>query len=136
GFRVIGEVGKKNPADPCPIEAQIEQALADLAAGASMVIVEGRESGRGVGIFGTDGEIVAERLAALAGRLPLERIIWEAPLKNQQEELILAYGPNVNLGNIPPGDVLALEALRVGLRGDTLRAALRRNEGTAMDAAG
>jgi len=48
-------------------------------------------------------------------------IIWEAPLKKQQHELILTFGPNVNLGNIPPGEVLALESLRLGLRGDTLK---------------
>ena len=111
GFLVITEVGKKHPDDQCTLESQAEQALADLAAGAAMVIIEGRESGRGVGIYGAGGEIRAEYLAVLAGHLPLDRVIWEAPLKSQQEELILAYGPNVNLGNIPPGDVLALEAL-------------------------
>jgi len=50
-----------------------------------------------------------------------ELLIWEAPLKEQQQELILDFGPDVNMGNIPPGEVIALEALRVGLRGDTLR---------------
>ena len=48
-------------------------------------------------------------------------IVWEAPLKEQQQELILRFGPDVNLGNIPPQEILSLEALRVGLRGDTLR---------------
>jgi len=125
GFRVITEVGKKHPADQCTLEIQAEQAMADLQAGAAMVIVEGRESGKGVGIYGAEGEIRGDRLAVLARQMPVTRVIWEAPLKGQQEELIVAFGPNVNLGNIPPGEVLALEALRVGLRGDTLRAAWR-----------
>ena len=55
----------------------------------------------------------------------LEALIWEAPLKNQQQNLILRFGPNVNLGNIQPADVLAVEALRCGLRGDTLKASIR-----------
>lgn len=126
GFRVLTEVGKKHPGDQRPLEAQVEQALSDLGAGAFMVIIEGRESGKGVGIYDDGGGIREDYLDFLARRLPVERILWEAPLKNQQEELILAFGPNVNLGNVPPGDILALEALRTGLRGDTLRAALAR----------
>lgn len=127
GFLVIAEIGKKHPDDEQDLEFQIEQALADLVAGASKVIVEGRESGLGVGIYGAGGEIRRDRLEVLAGRLPLENVIWEAPLKKQQQELILAFGADVGLGNIPPGDVLALEALRIGLRGDTLRAAIARD---------
>jgi phosphosulfolactate synthase len=56
----------------------------------------------------------------------LDKIMWEAPLKNQQQYLILRFGPNVNLGNVPTVDILALEALRQGLRGDTLKRALNR----------
>lgn len=132
GFRVVTEVGKKHPGDQPSLESQIETAISDLKAGAAMVIIEGRESGSGVGIFGVDGEIVEDRLTALAERLPLSHVIWEAPRKNQQEELILSYGPNVNLGNIPPSDILALEALRIGLRGDTLRAAIQAGTGAPL----
>ena len=121
GFIVISEVGKKHPDDQQPIEAQVEQALLDLEAGAFMIIIEGRESGKGAGIYDIQGEIHQERLDYLSSHLPLPKVIWEAPQKSQQEQLILAFGPNVNLGNIPPGEVLALEALRLGLRGDTLR---------------
>jgi len=126
GFRVVAEVGKKHEDDEIALEAQIEQALADLEAGAVMVIVEGRESGRNVGIYGSEGEIRSERLTSLAEGLPPAAVIWEAPLKKQQEELIRVFGPNVSLGNVAPEDVLALEALRQGLRGDTLRAVLRK----------
>ncbi|MCL6614053.1 MAG: phosphosulfolactate synthase [Firmicutes bacterium] len=125
GFRVIGEVGKKHPAERLPFEVQAEEALADLAAGAEMVVIEARESGRGIGIYGPEGEIIPEALSFLAEQLPPARTIWEAPQKSQQEELILRFGPNVNLGNIPPAEVLALEAMRLGLRGDTLRSILR-----------
>lgn len=125
GFQVVTEVGKKHEDDRIAVEAQIEQALFDLEAGAVKVIVEGRESGRNVGIYGSQGEIRPDLLAALAEGLPPEAVIWEAPLKKQQEELIVTFGPNVSLGNIAPEDVLALEALRQGLRGDTLRAVLR-----------
>jgi phosphosulfolactate synthase len=61
--------------------------------------------------------------AIIKGVKDLTQLEWEAPIKNQQQFLILRFGPNVNLGNIPPEDILALEALRQGLRGDTLKTA-------------
>lgn len=125
GLTVISEVGKKDPDAQDPLASQVEQGLRDLEHGARMVIVEGRESGKSVGIYDKDGAVRRDYLAYLAANLPLAKVIWEAPQKSQQEELILAFGANVSLGNIPPGDILALEALRCGLRGDTLRAALR-----------
>lgn len=129
GFQVITEVGKKEGGaefDPEEAGAQIK---ADLEAGASKVIVEGRESGMGAGVFAADGSVRTDHLEQIAGRLPDPSVLmWEAPLKTQQEELIARFGPNVNLGNIPPADVLALEALRCGLRGDTLRMALAMSE--------
>lgn len=126
GFKVITEVGKKHPADQLPVEQMVAQVRADLDAGAAHVIVEGRESGVGVGIYGADGHVKQSDLEAILAAVPHpEQLIWEAPLKLQQQSLILRLGTNVNLGNIPPGDVLALEALRVGLRGDTLREQLR-----------
>jgi phosphosulfolactate synthase len=76
-------------------------------------------------IYDASGRIRYDQLERIAGLAPdPARLMWEAPLKHQQQELILRFGPNVNLGNIHPGDVLALEALRCGLRGDTLRACL------------
>lgn len=126
GFRVITEVGKKNPADVIPPAAMIEQIARDHELGASYVIVEGRESGKGVGIYESDGRVKADDLEYfIRGVRNPEFLIWEAPLKNQQQSLIFRLGTNVNLGNIPPSDIVALEALRVGLRGDTLRESLK-----------
>jgi phosphosulfolactate synthase len=125
GFRVLTEVGKKHPADRVPRSNIREQIAADLANGAWKVIVEGRESGKGVVIYRDDGTIDDDELEGLVECVPdPSRLIWEAPLKNQQQDLILRFGPNVNLGNVHPEDALSVEALRVGLRGDTLRAAI------------
>lgn len=127
GLRVISEVGKKDPSEEIEPQAMLEQVLADLDAGAGKVIVEGRESGQGVVIYDKQGKIKTDTLEALAAGLPDPSVLmWEAPLKAQQQALIMRFGPNVNLGNVAPGDILALEALRVGLRGDTLKAALQR----------
>jgi len=124
GFRVLSEVGKKDPADAQPMSALAELANADLECGASMVIVEAREGGRGVGIYDSAGlPKEAEIEAFLAGVRDPSRVLWEAPLAPQQRYLVLRFGPNVNLGNIPPEDALALEALRCGLRADTLKRA-------------
>ncbi|MBM3284849.1 MAG: phosphosulfolactate synthase [Candidatus Aminicenantes bacterium] len=124
GFKVITEVGKKDPAEaPSPklVHGLIQQ---DLAWGAFKVIIEAREAGKGVGIFDGEGKTREDEVdRILAGGASPGDLIWEAPLKNQQQDLILRFGPNVNLGNIPPEEVLALEALRQGLRGDTLKRA-------------
>lgn len=126
GFQVISEVGKKDPRDRVSTMHIHEQIEADLACGAFKVIVEGRESGKGVVIYDSKGDIKQDELEDLVhGVRDLTVILWEAPLKQQQQELIMRFGPNVNLGNVQPSDVLAMEALRVGLRGDTLRATLR-----------
>jgi phosphosulfolactate synthase len=125
GFRVVSEVGKKEPGERISLAAIRRAVEEDLAAGAERIIVEGRESGEGVGIYDAHGNIQEDELAKIVAVLPsLACVIWEAPRKSQQEELIRRFGPNVNLGNIPPEEVLALEALRTGLRADTLRAAL------------
>lgn len=126
GLRVLAEVGKKDPAAQPTPESLVEQALADLAAGAEYVIIEGRESGCGVGIYDPTGGMREEVLQVLTAHLPLERIIWEAPTKRNQQALILRLGPNVSLGNVPPAEAVALEALRTGLRGDTLAATIGR----------
>lgn len=127
GFGVITEVGKKDPRDAISEAHVLDQIALDLEAGADYVIVEGRESGQGVVIYDSRGAVKEDTLAYLIeGVDDPDRIIWEAPQKQQQQVLIINLGANVNLGNVQPGDVLALEALRVGLRGDTLRTTLAR----------
>lgn len=119
GLHVITEVGKKEIAKQQDENILIQTALRDLNAGASWVIIEARESGQGIGIYDSKGIIINEKLAKLSSDLPVEKIIWEAPLKSQQARLINDFGPNVNLGNIPPNEAMALEALRMGYRSDT-----------------
>lgn len=120
GFKVVTEVGKKI-GPPLPVLRMQQMIADDLEAGADKVIIEGRESGKGVGIFDENGNIKTAEMEALVHDLPdFERVlVWEAPRKNQQVSLIKRFGPNVNLGNIAPEEVLALAALRCGLRGDT-----------------
>jgi phosphosulfolactate synthase len=125
GFQVFTEVGKKHPADRVPTTNIKEQIESDLQEGAFRVIVEGRESGKGVVVFRGDGTVDEDELEELVRDVPdTNLLVWEAPLREQQQDLILRFGPNVNLGNIPPQEVLSVEALRRGLRGDTLRASL------------
>jgi phosphosulfolactate synthase len=119
GLKVITEVGKKDPKNG-PDEAEMaKMACADLEAGARWVIIEARESGLGIGIYDNKGGVIGEKLDKLSSGLPLKEIIWEAPLKSQHACLINDFGPNVNLGNIPPAEAMALEALRLGYRSDT-----------------
>jgi phosphosulfolactate synthase len=122
GFHVITEVGKKDPTQHLPPEEVVDRVRFDLDYGAHLVILEARESGKGVGIFTGDGSVKeAELETILAGLERPEVVMWEAPLKNQQAYLILRLGVNVNLGNVPPSEVYALEALRLGLRADTMK---------------
>jgi phosphosulfolactate synthase len=123
GLTVVTEVGKKDPRRQPTVGALAQQALADFEAGAAWVIVEARESGKGVGVYGADGQVHEQDVDTLVEALNghLESLIWEAPLKHQQEYLILRFGADVSLGNIQPRDVLAMEALRAGLRFETLR---------------
>ena len=124
-LRVLTEVGKKHPDDRLASDTLHKQIAADRDHGAWKVIVEGRESGKGVGMYRDDGSIDTREMEDIAQCVPdTAQLIWEAPLKQQQQELILHFGCNVNLGNIPAAEALSLEALRVGLRGDTLRATL------------
>ena len=123
GLRAITEVGKKDPARRLAPAALAEQALDDLENGAEAVIIEGRESGKCVGIFDRDGEVDLAALETIADTMDdaVHRLIWEAPLKKQQTALIRRFGTNVSLGNIEPERVLALEALRAGLRFETFQ---------------
>lgn len=127
GLKVLTEAGKKHPDDNLPATEVVRQVHRDLARGAYKVILEGRESGKDIGFYDNKGNFIRDEFENFLSEIPNpDRIIWEAPLKNQQQELILRFGPNVNLGNIAAGDILALETLRVGLRGDTLRTAVSR----------
>ena len=129
GFMVVSEVGKKDPDDKVATEKLHEEIAADLRNGAFKVIVEAREAGKGVGIYDKDGKPKDDEVEAIIkGVDDITKLEWEAPIKNQQQFLILRFGPNVNLGNIPPEDILALEALRNGLRGDTLKRAWLANK--------
>lgn len=125
GFGVLTEVGKKLQQAASP-QQMLDEINADLACGASYVIVEGRESGRGAGIYDTQGQLMETAFhLILAGTKQPTRVIWEAPLPSQQRDLIIRIGPDVNLGNIQPTDVIALEALRRGLRSDTFAQTLK-----------
>ena len=122
GLGVISEVGKKDPRHQMAVSRMQALIASDLNLGASYVVIEARESGHGVGIYDATGAVDQVELAALVNGLQdLERIIWEAPQTSQQAYLLQRFGVNVNLGNIPPLDVLAVEALRSGLRFETLR---------------
>ncbi|WP_051966152.1 phosphosulfolactate synthase [Thermanaerosceptrum fracticalcis] len=129
GLTVLTELGKKDAKVNPDISDLLKQADHDLAAGAWKVIMEARESGKGIGIYDMNGEILEEKLEDfIMGIGDLTSIIWEAPLKNQQVEMITRFGSDVNLGNIQPNELMSLEALRTGLRGDTLRLVLRQQE--------
>lgn len=122
GLIPITEVGKKDPKRQPTTEQIAEEALQDLEWGAAWVIIEGRESGQGVGIFDASGKVeesYIDRIIDIMGP-KIDALIWEAPLKNQQAYLIEKFGGNTGLGNICPDQVLAVEALRNGLRFDTL----------------
>jgi len=129
GFKVISEVGKKDPNEKIATSLMHDEIAADLEIGVYKVIVEAREAGKGIGIFDKDGKVKTDEVdSIIAGVDDPDTLVWEAPIKNQQQDLILRFGTNVNLGNIPPDDVLALEALRQGLRGDTLKRAYLANK--------
>ncbi|MGZ8916116.1 MAG: phosphosulfolactate synthase, partial [Methylobacter sp.] len=123
GLVAITEVGKKDPRQQPTAEQVAEQALIDIENGASWVVMEGRESGRAVGIYGEHGQVIDEAVATIVTMMgeATDRLIWEAPLKDQQAYLIGKFGTNVGLGNIHPDQLLAVESLRCRLRFDTLQ---------------
>ena len=124
GLVPITEVGKKDPKRQPKIDQLAEEALEDLEWGAEWVIVEGRESGIGVGIYDKHGHVEesdVDKIVEIMGN-KVERLIWEAPLRPQQSFLIERFGSNANIGNVECNEVLALEALRNGLRFETLHA--------------
>ncbi len=122
GFFVISEVGKKNPKEDMKFtpEARAELANFDINAGADFVLIEAREGGKSIGIYDERGQVKEDEVEIIVRHTNNNKLIWEAPQKNQQVYFILKFGMDVNLGNIPPDDITALETMRCGLRGDTL----------------
>jgi phosphosulfolactate synthase len=119
GFTVLSEVGSKDAAEIMAPYRWVELIEGELAAGAWKVICEARESGT-AGIARPDGELRMGLIDEIAHAVDPARIVFEAPLKEQQVFLLRRFGADVNLGNIAPHDVLALETLRLGLRSDTM----------------
>ena len=115
---VLSEVGSKDAAKIIPPYKWIDQMQKELSAGAWKVIGEAREGGT-VGLFRDSGEVRQGLVEEILTQVPEERIIWEAPQKEQQVWFIKLLGTNVNLGNIAPNEIIPLETLRLGLRGDT-----------------
>ncbi len=115
---VISEVGSKKKEVVYSPEEWVAMMKAELNAGSVKVIAEARESGT-TGIYNEDGSINNEIICGIAEHVKLENVIWEAPLKSQQAWFIRHFGANVNLGNIAPAEIIPLESLRLGLRGDT-----------------
>lgn len=115
---VLSEVGSKDAEHIIPPYKWIELMRAELSAGATYVIAEAREAGN-VGIYRGTGEVREGLVQEILTQIPGEKILWEAPQKSQQLYFIELLGCNVNLGNIAPNEMIALEAMRVGLRGDT-----------------
>lgn len=115
---VVSEVGSKDAENIMAPYQWIELMLAELAAGSEYVIAEARESGN-IGIYRDSGEVRQGLVQELLTKIPSEKILWEAPQKAQQTWFIKLLGANVNLGNIPPNELIPLETLRLGLRSDT-----------------
>ncbi len=115
---VISEVGSKDAEKIIPPYKWIELMKKELQAGVWKVIAEARESGN-VGIFRGTGEVRSGLVDEILTQIPMDKIIWETPQKGQQVYFIKLLGANANLGNIAPNEVIPLETLRLGLRGDT-----------------
>jgi phosphosulfolactate synthase len=117
-FTIYSEVGSKDAAHILAPYKWIELMSAELSAGATYVIAEAREAGN-VGIYRGSGEVREGLVDEILTKIPAEKIVWEAPQKAQQLYFLELIGCNVNLGNIAPSEMIALEAMRIGLRGDT-----------------
>jgi phosphosulfolactate synthase len=117
-FTVLSEVGSKDANVVIPPYKWVEMMNRELEAGSWKVIAEARESGT-VGVFEKSGTANGGLVDEILHSVPTDKILWEAPLKSQQVWFIQLLGTNVNLGNIAPNEVIALETLRLGLRGDT-----------------
>ena len=122
-FTVLSEVGSKDSDVVFAPYQWVQWLREDKEAGAWKVITEAREGGS-AGIFRKDGDMRTGLIEEIAHELAVDDIVWEAPTKSSQAWFIKHFGPGVNLGNIPPDEVIPLETLRLGLRGDTLKEVL------------
>jgi phosphosulfolactate synthase len=116
--RVMSEVGSKDSGIIISPAKWVRLMKAELDAGSWKVIAEGREAGN-VGVFRPNGTAHTLLINRIIAKVKPEDILWEAPQKNQQVWFIKLFGAEVNLGNIAPNDIIPLETLRLGLRGDT-----------------
>ena len=129
-FTVLSEVGSKDSSVEYSAEEWTQWLREELEAGAWKVITEAREGGT-AGIFDAGGGMRTELIGEIAGAVGIDDIVFEAPTKAAQAWFVKEFGPEVNLGNIPPDEVIPLETLRLGLRGDTLKEVLLRGERSA-----
>lgn len=122
GFEVLSEVGKKDPGldKELSLDERIEYMQNELEAGSSLIIVEAREGGKNIGIYDKAGNAKEEEIDYILDNFDGNKILWEAPNKDQQVFFILKLGNDVNLGNVSTDDITSLETLRRGLRGDTV----------------
>jgi phosphosulfolactate synthase len=119
-FTVLSEVGSKDEEVVFAPYQWVEWIQQELAAGAWKVITEAREGGT-AGIFRPTGEMRTGLVDEIAHSIDFHELIFEAPAKSAQAWFVKHFGPEVNLGNIAPDEVIPLETLRLGLRGDTLK---------------
>jgi phosphosulfolactate synthase len=117
-YTVLSEVGSKEEGIIIHPSKWTTMMKKELEAGSWKVIAEARESGN-VGIYHRDGKTHTLLIDKIIAKINPEKIMWEAPIKSQQVWFIKSFGANVNLGNIAPNDIIPLETLRIGLRGDT-----------------
>ena len=122
GFEVLSEVGKKDPNldKELTLDERIEYMQDELDAGSSLIIVEAREGGKNIGIFDKSGNAKEDEINYILDNFDKDKILWEAPNKDQQVFFILKLGNTVNLGNVSSDDITSLETLRQGLRVDTV----------------
>jgi phosphosulfolactate synthase len=122
-FTVLSEVGSKDSSVKFGADEWTQWLREELDAGAWKVITEAREGGT-AGIFDSSGGMRTELIGEIAEEVGVDNVIFEAPAKSAQAWFVRQFGPEVNLGNIPPDEVIPLETLRLGLRGDTLKEVL------------
>lgn len=122
GFEVLSEVGKKDPGldKELSLDERIEYMQNELEAGSSLIIVEAREGGKNIGIYDKAGNAKEDEIDYILDNFDGNKILWEAPNKDQQVFFILKLRNDVNLGNVSTDDITSLETLRRGLRGDTV----------------
>ncbi len=129
-FTVLSEVGSKDSEVVFAPYEWVQWIKEEKEAGAWKVITEAREGGTS-GIFRADGQMRTGLIAEIEHSVDFHDLVWEAPSKSSQAWFVKHFGPDVNLGNIPPEEVIPLETLRLGLRGDTLKEVLLGNEPSA-----